>query len=157
MLGVVELGAAAGLLAQAVVDGAERLFKGTGGRSGARAVGGAGAGGSAGGLAIAGAVHIRIIRQGHRTTATTAGHDQLAIQQVRFDRFVAGFVPLQGFPQAAVAGASAQRFEGAEKLVGEVIVASGDTQWVLSGVGQREEGSAASGCQQTSHRSKAGR
>ncbi len=49
LLGIIELGAAAGLLAQAVVDGAERLLKGAGGRAagggGAAAAGGAAAGG----------------------------------------------------------------------------------------------------------------
>ena len=88
---------------KAVIDGAERLLEGTGSRGGARAVRGAGAGGAAGGLAIAGAVHTRIICQGHRTTPATAGHDQLAVQQIRLHRFVAGFFPLQDFPQAAIA------------------------------------------------------
>lgn len=62
LLGVVELGAAAGLLAQAIVDGAERLLEGAGSRVGAGAVGGAGAGGRAWGLAVAGGYRLRPIR-----------------------------------------------------------------------------------------------
>ena len=108
LLGVVELGAAAGLLAQAIVDGAERLLKGAGrgaaGGRGAGSVRSTGAGGAAGGLAIAGGLHRRLIRQGHRTTTATAGNDQPAAEQFALHCLVAGFVPLQGFPQAAVAG-----------------------------------------------------
>lgn len=102
LLGVVELGAAAGLLAQAVVDGAERLIKRAGG-GGAGTVRGTGAGGRAEGQAIASGLPRRPIRQGHRTATATAGHDQPAAQQVVLHRFVAGLVPLQRFPQAAVA------------------------------------------------------
>jgi len=65
LLGVVELGAAASLLAQAVVDGAERLLKRAGGRGGAGSVRNAGAGGAAGGLAFAGGLHRRPIYQGY--------------------------------------------------------------------------------------------
>jgi len=98
LLGVVELGATAGLLAQTVIDGAERLLKGARG-------GGAGAvGGAAGGLAISGGFQLRAIRHGHRSTAAPAGHDQAPADQIRLHSFVAGFIPLQGFPQAAVAG-----------------------------------------------------
>jgi hypothetical protein len=52
-------------------------------------------------------------------------------------RFVAGLVPVQGFPQAAVARGSAQGSKRTEQLVGEIVVASGVAQWVLSGVDQR--------------------
>ena len=107
LLRVVELGAAAGLLAQAIVDGAERLLEGAGsgaaGGGGAGAVGGAAAGSPAGGLAVSGRLHRRSIRQGHRATSAPAGHDQPPVQQIRLHRFVASFVPLQRFAQAAVA------------------------------------------------------
>lgn len=103
LLGVVELGAAAGLLAEAVVDRTERLLEGAGCRGGAGTVRSTGAGSAAGGLAIAGGLHRRLTRQGHRTAPTTAGHDQPAAQQIALHCLVAGFVPLQGFPQAAVA------------------------------------------------------
>ena len=102
LLGVVELGAAAGLLAQAVVDGAERLLKRAGG-GGAGTVRGMAGGGRTGALAVAGGFSRRPIRQGHRTTPATAGHDQPTTEQVALHRFVTGFVPLQRFPQAAVA------------------------------------------------------
>jgi len=66
LLGVIELGAAAGLLAQAVVEGAERLIEGAGGGAAgggaAGAVGGAAAGGRAWGLAVAGGFQLLPIR-----------------------------------------------------------------------------------------------
>ena len=129
LLGVVELGAAAGFFAQAVIDGAERLLKGAGARGGSGTVGGAGAGSR------------RAIRQGHRAATAPSGHDQPAAQQLGFDGVVGGLIPLEHFAQAAVAGGAPQGRQGSQEFIPQrillAVVLARIAQRAVGGEGQR--------------------